>query len=183
MFRILTAVLIVVSGIFFLTDTQRFSAEGTIERLDDKVVLELLYKKRKALARFELERAKNMYSKSIVVEVVTPDGEIYRSGHKELIGLIDDYGRTGRGHEKTLLNHAVMVADDGLSAVVRKEALESWMFEDEFRTVSGNLIETQHWVLENGIPKITGIKKEQSISDPFFLQRREKQQLSDDLRG
>lgn len=85
MFRILTAVLIVVSGIFFLTDTQRFSAEGTIERLDDKVVLELLYKKRKALARFELERAKNMYSKSIVVEVVTPDGEIYRSGHKELI--------------------------------------------------------------------------------------------------
>ena len=163
MFRILTAALIIFFGIFFLTDTQRFAKANRVERLDDQIVLELLYKKREAIARFDLEIPKAMYSTNIVTEVVTPDGEIYRGGYNELAGLIDDYGRMGLGYEKTLLNHWVMVSSDGLSAVVRMYALESWRFRDKFRNISGHLIETQRWALEDGIPKITGIRKEQEV--------------------
>ena len=178
MFRILTVALMILSGFFFLTDTQHSLAKSRIERFDDKVVLDLLHKKRKAIAQFELEAVKSLYSTDIVTEVVTSEGAVYIGGHNELTGLIDDYARTGLAYDKVLINYAVMVADDGMSAVIRMEAVESWRFEDEFRNISGNLIETQRWVLENGIPKITGIRKEQGVSDPFYLQRREKQLLS-----
>ena len=174
MFRMLTVILIVVAGFFFLTDPHHLFAEDRIERLSDKIVLDLLYKKRTAIARFEFEVVKQLYSKKIVTEVITPDGRLHRGGYRELSGLIDDYARTGLGYEKILLNHAVVVANDGQSAVLRMEAVESWRFSDEFRNTSGRLIETQHWVLENGVPRIASIKKEHGSSDTFYLQRREK---------
>ena len=177
-FRILTVVLIIVSGIFFLTDTQRFHNKDRVEHFNDEILLDLLGKRREALANFDLDNLRPMYSKNIVNEVVTPDGITHRSGYRELMELLEDFNRTGRNHEKTPLNHVIMVAEDGLTATVRKEAIESWTFEGEFQSVSSHLVETQHWVLENGIPKIAEIRKEHSISDPFFLQRREKRLIS-----
>ena len=172
MFRILTVFSIVVAGIFFLTDPHHLFAEDKIERLSDKIVLDLFYKKRTAIARFEFKTVKQLYSKHIVTEVITPDGGVHRGGYRELRGLINDYARTGVSYEKTLLNHAVVVANDGQSAVLRMEAIESWRFSDEFRNTSGKLIETQRWVLENGVPRIASVKKEHGSSDTFYLQRR-----------
>lgn len=181
MYRILAVILIAVSGGFFLKDTLHFSNKDRIRYFNDEIVLDLLYKKRKGLAEVDLDSLKPMYSKNIVIDVVTPDGVTHRGGYRELIELLEDYARMGQSHEKTVLNHVIMVSDDGQSAIVRQEAIENWKFEGGFKNISGNQIETQRWILENGIPKIAELKKEQSISDPFFLQRRENQLVSDGL--
>lgn len=178
MFRILTVVLIIVSSIFFLTDVQRSRAGTSIERFNDEVVLELLHRKREAIARFDLDTVKALYSADIIIEVVAKDGNFHSGGYSELIGLVDDYGRIGQAYDKTLMSHAVIVANDGRSAVIKMEATEKWWFEDEFNNTSSSLIETQRWVLENGSPKIVSIKKQLSANDAFFFQRRERLQSS-----
>ena len=176
MLRILTVVLIIVASIFFLTDAQRSHDGKSIERFNDKIVLGLLYRKREAIARLDIDAVKALYSIDIVTEVVTPDGISYTGAYSELIDLIDDYARTGRAYDKILMNHAVTVADDGMSAVVRMEAIENWWFKGEFNNVSSSLMETQRWILENGSPRIVSIKKELGIYDAFYLQRRKRHQ-------
>ena len=89
-------------------------------------------------------------------------------GYRELVDMIGDYGR---GYNKELLNQAIFVNDDGMTAIVTKEAFVKWRFDNGFQDAPTTLLETEHWALESGIPKIVKIKREHSHLNPFIIQR------------
>ena len=171
-FRILTVIVFVFSGVFFLTNSWHPSSGAKVEKFDENIVLQLIHAKKEALDRFDMAKVKSLYSEAITTEFTDPDGVTYYGGYKELNDLLDDYARGGLGYHKTLLNHAVIVSSDGLEATVKMATVESWLFQDKAKNVSSNLLETEYWVLEEGAPKIVRIRKESGDPEAFFLQHR-----------
>ena len=80
MFRILTVFLIIASVNFFVTVPLLSSTEKRVKRFDDEILIELYLRKKHALARFDMDTVKSIYSKNLVAEIRALDGKHYQVG-------------------------------------------------------------------------------------------------------
>ena len=183
LFRILTVTLIILSGMFFLINSQRPDTPAKIAMLTDTVMLDLLEEKQRVTANFRTRKWKRFYSENLEIKIIYPEGILNVENYNGLMSMIDFYAEHGQAYDLQVTNQAVMVFDNGQRAVVQRESIESWLFKDRFDDVPNILIETQHWVLEDNNPRIIRLTKEYGSSNTFNQPYRETMPVKPEVTG
>ncbi|OED50699.1 hypothetical protein ACH42_00800 [Endozoicomonas sp. (ex Bugula neritina AB1)] len=145
--------LVILMAIGLLGCQPRFAPES-VSYLDDSVVLNLLEQMKQAIRAGDKLRWEGLFVQDAVIEYITPEGVHVINQLEDIVKVMDEYMKFGRGFDIQILSQLVIVSDDGQSAVVERVSKELWLFDEQYEDVSSEIEHYMEWKLVNGVPLI-----------------------------
>ena len=159
LFRILTLLLMLFAGLFFLTDQQRPVRPEKITGFSETILLELMESRASSIRDKDTRVWKGLFSKDLEVVFINSDDSRYYKGVREMNDLIDVFSKYGRTYETELLSEVMLISEDRSKALIERTSKENWLFHEKFDDVWLELAETVEWRLENNVPQIIRLVK------------------------